>query len=203
MCLADYGPGVSRAVMWIVLVKTRGYFLVISHYFNTAASPGPVMFWTDKAPFWYTPVPPRPMEEPALFAPGSHPAGVPGRLGGTPPLDRAESPRGVIIKGYSARIPAVEKKKRSVVAVSCQPGSDAWGIVQGLVDASSAPPLQKPFTAALPPHSLSLSLSQGTILCQTSLARGELPWRLLMIAMIVKRCQVKSRITPQIHRSAS
>ena len=45
------------------------------------------MFWTVKAPFWYALVAPRPMEEPALFAPGSHPAGVPGRLGGTPPLE--------------------------------------------------------------------------------------------------------------------
>ena len=59
-------------------------YLAISHYFNKTASPSPVMFWTVKAPFWYALVAPRPMEEPALFAPGSHPAGVPGRLGGTP-----------------------------------------------------------------------------------------------------------------------
>ena len=45
------------------------------------------MLWTVKAPFWYTLVAPRPMEEPALLAPGSHPAGVPGWLGGTPPLE--------------------------------------------------------------------------------------------------------------------
>ena len=62
-------------------------YLAISHYFNKTASPSPVMFWTVKAPFWYALVAPRPMEEPALFAPGSHPAGVPGRLGGTPPLE--------------------------------------------------------------------------------------------------------------------
>ena len=45
------------------------------------------MFWTVKAPFWYAPVALDQRIQPNLFAPGSHPAGVPGRLGGTPPLE--------------------------------------------------------------------------------------------------------------------
>ena len=49
-------------------------------YFHITASPSPVVFWTVKAPFWCTLVAPRPDKEPAFFAPGIHPAGVPGRL---------------------------------------------------------------------------------------------------------------------------
>ena len=71
--------------------------LAISHYSNKTARPSPVMFWTAKAPFWYTLVAPRPMEEPALFALGSHPAGVPGRLGAHP-----ERPRPALRAGLAA-----------------------------------------------------------------------------------------------------
>ena len=36
--------------------------LAISNYSNKTATPSPVMFWTVKAPFWYTLVAPRPEE---------------------------------------------------------------------------------------------------------------------------------------------
>ena len=36
--------------------------LAISNYSNKTATPSPVMFWTVKAPFWYTLVVPRPEE---------------------------------------------------------------------------------------------------------------------------------------------
>jgi len=57
-----------------------GYFPL----FRKTASPSPVMFWTVKAPFWYALVAPRP-EETAHPLRSRQP--VPGKLGGTPPLD--------------------------------------------------------------------------------------------------------------------
>ena len=86
---------------------------------------------------------------------------------------------------------ALTKKRRFVVAVSCKPGSDAWGIVQGLVSArcraglGPLPPLQKPaFRPNLPlPFLLTLSGHNSP----PDVAREEHPWRLPRIDVMPRR----------------